>query len=72
MNIGLQVIRYLAGFAMIAEGFHTMLMPALLGIPLMLGGLAILAANQPVVDRFVLGLEKWRQTRLQPSRDTRR
>lgn len=72
MNVGLQVIRYLAGFAMIAEGFHTMLMPALVGIPLVLGGLGLLAANQPAVDRFVLVMEKWRQTRLQPNRDTRK
>ncbi len=72
MNVSLQIIRYAAGFAMLAEGFHAMLMPALAGIPLLLGGLALLGANQPFVDRFMLGLEKWRPLRLQPSRYNRK
>jgi hypothetical protein len=63
MNVGLQVIRYTAALAMVAAGFRDMLMPALAGIPLMLGGLALLAASHPAVDRFVVVLETWRHGR---------
>lgn len=71
MNIGTQIIRYAVGFALVAIGLHNMLTPTLAGIPLMLGGLALLAANEPAVDRFVVGLENWRHARSQTHRGNR-
>jgi hypothetical protein len=64
MNVGLQLIRYIAAFLLVVEGLHTTVTtPALIGIPLLMGGLALLMANQPVVDRFVIRLETWRHSR---------
>ncbi len=71
MNVGLHVLRYVAGLAMLAGGFHDLLSPALAGIPLLLGGLALLVANQPAVDRFMLALESLRGRAFQPRRYSR-